>query len=42
IEIFNLLHDDGFFITCRQVRLIWKPIKICINALEGGSASLAD
>ncbi|CAG8836927.1 19783_t:CDS:2, partial [Cetraspora pellucida] len=23
-------------------RSIWKPIKICINALEGGSASLAD
>ncbi|CAG8835206.1 6983_t:CDS:2, partial [Cetraspora pellucida] len=42
IEIFNLLHDDSFFITCRQVRSIWKPIKICINALESGSASLAD
>ena len=36
------MHDEDFFLTCRQVRFIWTPIKECINILEANSASLAD
>ncbi|GBB99039.1 hypothetical protein RclHR1_00340030 [Rhizophagus clarus] len=40
--VYNLLNDENFFITCRQVRSIWAPIKECINILEADSASLTD
>lgn len=42
MEIFNLLSNEDFYITCRQIRSIWRPIKTCINILEAGSANLAD
>lgn len=42
MEVFNLLHSEDFFTTCRQIRSIWSPIKACINILESGTATLAD
>ena len=42
VDVYDLLHNEDFFTTCRQLRSIWAPIKECINILEADSASLAD
>ena len=36
------MQSEEFFTSCYQIRLIWAPIKECINILEARSASLAD
>jgi hypothetical protein len=36
------MEDESFFLTCRSIRSIWKPIKECINLLEANEATLSD
>ncbi|CAG8754105.1 5296_t:CDS:2, partial [Funneliformis mosseae] len=42
MDVYDLLHNEDFFTTCRQLRSIWVLIKECINILEADSASLAN
>jgi hypothetical protein len=41
-DVSSLLEEENFFLTCRQIRSIWSPIKECINVLEANTATLAD
>ncbi|RHZ43998.1 hypothetical protein Glove_781g13 [Diversispora epigaea] len=41
-SVHDIIENEEFFTTCRQIRSIWAPIKECINILESKSASLAD
>jgi len=40
--VFDLLEDEDFYIKCRQVSVILKPVKELTNCLEAKTANLAD
>lgn len=40
--MFNLLQNEDFYIKCRQISVILKPVKELTNCLEARTANLAD
>ncbi|CAG8778578.1 12370_t:CDS:1, partial [Ambispora leptoticha] len=42
ITVFNLIQDENFYIKCRQISTILKPIKELTNCLEAKMANLAN
>ncbi|CAG8777132.1 31710_t:CDS:2, partial [Gigaspora margarita] len=40
--VFDLLEDEDFYIKCRQISIILKPVKELTNCLKARTANLAD